>query len=288
MPKKRWNEDKVIAELRRHRQGGPRMHPQLDAAARRYFGSVRRALEVAGLPCGKRPPPYLEWSREAVITAIRQRCRAGKGLDSTNREDRPLYSAAKRLFGNWSAARAAAGFPRAQREFYTADEVRLRIIELYEQELPLTLSPQNDLKLRRSVKTHFGGWRRAVESLGLGSELRRVWTDQAVVDAIHHRRAVGLSLYMTHHEDKGLFSAAVSRFGSWPNALKAAGIDARVRERWSKEKVIQRLREISETAPGQNIRHLDSNLAAAAARRFGSLTRALDAAGVKSKYKKPR
>ncbi|MCY2984374.1 MAG: hypothetical protein NTY15_12170, partial [Planctomycetota bacterium] len=57
------------------------------------------------------------------------------------------------------------------REFYTADEVRLRIIDLYENGVALSLKSQNDRKLQRSVKKHFGGWRRAVESLGLGSEL---------------------------------------------------------------------------------------------------------------------
>jgi len=288
MPRKFWNQEKVIAELKRHRQNGPRMHPQLDAAARRYFGSVREALRIAGLPCGKRQPPYHAWSHAAVIEAIRQRHHEGKSLESVNRDDRLLYSAGKRLFGNWSAARAAAGFPRPPREYYSADEVRLRIIDLYEQEQPLTFKAHQDAKLRRSVKRHFGGWRRAVESLGLGSELRRTWTEQAVIDAILHRRASGLSLYTTHKEDKGLFCAAVKLFGSWHNALQAVGIDARVRERWSEEKVIARLRQHALTTPLKDIRKIDTNLVYAAARRFGSIENAMQAAGLKSKQYKPR
>ena len=288
MPKKLWSKERVIAELIRNWQGDSQGRPKLRYAARRYFGSMRTALKAAGLPCGKRPPPRKRWSQQSVIESICQRCREGKRLDKTNRDDPTLYSAGKRLFGNWSKARAAAGVPRPEREFYTADEVQLRIIELYEKGLPLRFNPRNNQKLRRSVIRHFGSWRRAVESLGLGSELRRIWTDQAVIDAILHRRAAGLNLYTTHLEDKGLYGAAVSRFGAWHNALKAAGIHTRVRERWSERKVIQRLRHYVKTAPGQNIHQLDSNLVYAAARRFGSLKKAMRAAGVPTKFRRPR
>ena len=206
---KRWNKDVIIAELKRCRRSGPKVNPKLDAAARKYFGSLRAALDIAGLPCAKKPPPYNEWSKKSVIETIRKRCRDGEKVERINRGDRLLYAAGKRLFGSWSEACKAAGFPRQIVDFYTADEVRLRIIDLYENGLPLTLRSHPDQKLRRSVKKHFGGWRRAVESLGLGSELRRVWSDQAVIDAILHRRAAGWSINNTFKEDKGLFGSAV-------------------------------------------------------------------------------
>ncbi len=93
MPKKVWSKEKVISELRRHRQDGPKMHPQLDDAARRHFGSLRAALKVAGLPCGKRPPPYESWTRDSVIEAIRERKRNGRSLRRARREASTLYSA---------------------------------------------------------------------------------------------------------------------------------------------------------------------------------------------------
>ena len=288
MPKKLWSKERIIAELIQTRREGSKVNPRLRGAARLHFGGLRVALKEAGLPCGKTLTPYNRWSKDSIVNAIRQRHRDGKSLERVNRDDPLLYSAAKRLFGNWSKARAAAGFPRPPREFYTADEVRMLIIEIYERELPLILGSQNDLKLRRSVTKHFGTWRRAVESLGLGSELRRLWTDQAVLDAILHRRAAGLSLYTTRREDNGLFVAAFHRFGSWLNALQAVGIDARVRESWSEEKVIQRLQQIQKTNPSRNIHKIDSNLACAAARRFGSVKKALEAARVTSKPRKPR
>ncbi len=97
----------------------------------------------------------------------------------------------------------------------------------------------------------------------------------------------GSAIYTTGADDNGLFGAGASRFGTWHNALQAAGIDARIRESWSQEKVIEQLRHHVNSSPGQNIRQIDSNLVYAATRRFGSLSKALEVAGVALKERKP-
>lgn len=183
-----------------------------------------------------------KWTKKAVIDAIKKRQRNGKSLSRTYREDPALYQASNKCFGSWKQARAEAGLPVCVRGFYSPDEVRLKIIELYESNLPLTIISQTDLKLKASVKKHFGGWRRAVISLGLGSELRREWTEQAVIDAISNRMAAGLDLTKTRFEDTGLYGAAVKIFGNWTNALSAAGLDRQRCQRWEKQKIIHRLR----------------------------------------------
>ncbi len=282
MGKRYWTKEKVIAELKRHRAVGPKGNTRIDTAAREYFGSLRAALEVAGLPCGKKPPPCQQWSQKSVIAAIRRRHRETNRLESTHREDPALYGAAKRLFGRWTTALAVAGFPKPKKEYYTADEVRLLLIDHYEHELPLTSSSFNDPKLARSALKHFGGWRRAVESLGLGNELRRKWTKKAVIEAILHRRAAGLRLHTTYKEDRGLFYAAARRFGNWHLALQAAGIKCRPPERWSEEKIVERLSYYARTTTVKNIKHVDPNLVGPAMRRFGSLGKALEAAGAES------
>jgi hypothetical protein len=223
-----------------------------------------------------------------VVEAIRQRHRDEQSLVRTNREDRALYEAAKLWHGSWTAALAAAGFPKPPREYYTADEVRLRIIDLYERELPLTIASQNDPKLRRSCNKHFGGWRKAVESLGLGSELRRMWTPQKVIEAIIRRRAEGYDLSVTRYEDHGLFVAAIVRFGSWNKALVAAGIDAVLREQWDEEKVLTRIRQLIQEVPIERIRTVDSKLTCAAERRFGSIRKAVEIAHSKGTAREAR
>lgn len=286
MPKKIWNKEKVLAELKRWRKNGPKGNTHLDEAARRYFGSLRAALEIAGLPCGTPPPPYRVWSKSSVVAAIRRRKRSGQRLERTHIEDPSLYASSKNFFGAWTKACAAAGYPRPKPEFYSVDEVQLRIIELYERELPLTYTAHKDSKLRRSARKHFGTWRAAVQSLGLGSEMRHKWTDQAIIEAILYRRAASLRLYKTYQEDPALFGAAVKHFGNWQAALMAAGINARVRERWSKERVIERLQELAKSGPCQNTRKADVNLAMAARLRFGTLGKALEVAGVQSLTKR--
>lgn len=288
MPKKLWSKERVIEELKRVRCNGPRANRKLDDAARRCFGSVRAALKVAGLPCGKPERGSSGWSREKVIEAIRRRHRNGESLLRTNREDRALYEAAKRLHGSWTAALATAGFPRPPRDCYTADEVRLRIIDLYERGLPLTCKQSDEPKLRRSFKKHFGGWRKAVESLGLGSELRRMWTSQKVIEAIIHRRAEGFDLSTTRDDDHGLFVAAKVRFGSWNKALVAAGIDAVLREQWDEEKVLIRTRQLIQEVPITQIRRVDTKLTYAAERRFGSLRKAVEIAKSQGTARKAR
>lgn len=292
MPKRFWTPEMVIEELKRTRRDGPRANRKLDDAARRCFGSVRAALKVAGLPCGRSDWRNAGrnggWSKDAVVEAIRKRHRSGKSLLLTNREDRALYEAAKKWHRSWTAALVAAGFPRPLRDFYTRDEVQLRIIELYERELPLTFRSHNDIKLRRSCNKHFGGWRRAVESLGLGSELRRFWTNQKVIDAIILRRAEGLDLGATRDEDLSLFAAASGRFGSWNKALVAAGISAVVLEQWNDEKVLMRIRQLIDEIPARSIRRVDSKLTYAAERRFGSLRKAIKAARSETQVGKSR
>lgn len=280
MPKQLWSKERVIAELIEARREGLRNSIRLVEAAMRYFGSLRAALKEAGLHCRKRPPPYNEWSKEFVVKAIRQRKRDGRDLSQTHRDDPSLYAAGKRFFGSWTKARDAAGLPSQKREFYSADEVQLQIIELYEKSMPLRFSSHSDEKLRRSALKHFGGWGRAVESLGLGNELRRSWTDQSIIEAILLRRASNQRIYKTHTEDKALFSAAVKHFGNWPNALQSAGIYCKFRKRWSKAIVVERLQNIASSFPGESIGKNDSNLVYNAARIFGSLGKAREAAGV--------
>lgn len=279
METRKWSKDKVIAELKRVRANGPVQDKNLESAARRHFGSLRAALEAAGLIRGDRVSHYFRWTKESVIEAIRKRHADGESIDSIHKEDPALYAAGKTLFGTWNDARRQAGLPRVPSEFYSPDEVHLRIIEIYEKGLPLIYSSHRDPKLVRSAKKHFKGWRRAVKLLGLQSELRREWTDQAVIDSIHHRRDSGEDLFATHREDKALFGAAISRFGNWSNALAAAGIPRQRRERWTKQRIVQKLRELAASGYEGPVVRVDFNLAHAAARVFGTIGNAIDVAG---------
>jgi hypothetical protein len=102
-------------------------------AGRRFFGSWSAALEAAGLDpaaatvrrghteagamapsvTGARRAPQLKlsWTPEKVVAAIRARLLQQKPLNavSLQREELPLYCAARRHFRNWRGALLAAG-----------------------------------------------------------------------------------------------------------------------------------------------------------------------------------
>jgi hypothetical protein len=115
---RKWDKNTVVAELKaRHRDGQPlnsgaiqRDDPGLHAAAVRHFVGYDEALRAAKLDPTKVRQRRL-WEKADVIRALKQAKRSGGMLaDSAVRREEPaLYGAAVRLFGSFSAARAAAG-----------------------------------------------------------------------------------------------------------------------------------------------------------------------------------
>lgn len=110
----------------------------------------------------------------------------------------------------------------------------------------------------------------------------------SVLRAILERERLGLPLNCEAIKGatRPLYSAAVRRFGSWRNALSAAGIDAisigRKRE-WDKAKILNRLREMCRQRRSLRQRVVsrhDGSLCRAACLHFGSWCNALVAAGI--------
>jgi hypothetical protein len=114
----RWDRHEIVYELRcRHREGMPmnsgavqKELPGLHAAAVRHFGSHDRALKAAAIdPAAARLRRH--WTRAAVTAAIKSAAKSKQSLSDSavRRRFSPLYGAATRLFGSFTAARKAAG-----------------------------------------------------------------------------------------------------------------------------------------------------------------------------------
>lgn len=180
----KWNKARVLAEIKKIPREKLwfvyRDNIALHSAARREFGSWRKAIEAAGYDydeinkaAGTR---YTTWTREKVIKMIRELPPEKLSYARMTKENILLYSAAYRRFGNWSNALRAAGVP---------------------------------------------------EEVIAASFKNRKWTPEKIIAAIRERYTNGgkmASGYMQRHEPS-LFSAAFRRFGSWAEALAAAGID---------------------------------------------------------------
>ena len=115
---RKWNKETIVFELRGRAKGHDplnsgaiqREDPGLHAAAVRHFGSYDGALRAARLdPATIRA--RRRWDKTDVVRSLKAAKRDGGRLtDSSLRREQPaLYGAAVRLFGNFAAARAAAG-----------------------------------------------------------------------------------------------------------------------------------------------------------------------------------
>ena len=115
---RKWTRETIVFELRqRYRDHEPlnsgaiqREDPGLHAAAVRHFSGYDDALRAARIDPEK-VRERRSWKKDDVVRGLKNTHRAGRPLsDSAVRREHPaLYGAAVRLFGSFTAARAAAG-----------------------------------------------------------------------------------------------------------------------------------------------------------------------------------
>jgi len=118
--------------------------------------------------------------------------------------------------------------------------------------------------------------------------MRRRWNRQAIIQEIVRREAEGLSLSTSRRNgvDASLYQAARRIYGSWQEALLAAGIAperAMPSEKWPPQKILNTIRHLAKCKRPVNIAKISKRycgLVPAARRVFGSWPKALAAAGV--------
>lgn len=152
------------------------------------------------------------------------------------------------------------------------------------------LGALEDLKFKRRAAKYFGGWRKVIKAAGF-RPISHDWTNEEIVKEIKElQEKFG---YIPHAKKLhkmghiGLKSGAILKFGNWSNALTAAGFKV-VRERWSKEKVILKLKKLyEETGGAPNYGELKKQkehygLLQAARRYWSSWVNAMQAAGLEA------
>lgn len=149
---------------------------------------------------------------------------------------------------------------------------------------------REDPQLHVQILRTYGMWDDAMRAAGIDPKRvrrHRRWSHAAVVERIQQRDALGLPLNAgaVQRSEATLANAAERWFGSWSEALDAAGIDPeRWRRRvpkWTRSRVINAIRRIRDE--GGKLNHAAvgrSSLSHAAVNLFGCWDDALKAAGI--------
>ncbi len=254
-------------------------------------------------------PKKSRWDRARVTAGIKDLAAKNVRLTVKNvsRKYSALYSAALRYFDGWGPAVKAAGIDydaikrRSRREAVKKITKwdRARVLEEIKNTPfdKLWYVYKNNIALHSAARREYGSWRKALEAAGYDyDEVNKAagtrytsWTLEKIVRMVRELAPDHLSYGSMANENLLLYSAAYRRFGSWQNALRAAGLSEEViaqsfkNRKWTPDRILEEIRERYEQggklASGYMQRH-EPSLFSAAFRRFGSWGEAIAAAGI--------
>lgn len=290
--RQRWTKRTVVEAIRRRHHEGPSLSTvwrddrKLFRAATNHFGNWRSALQAADVP----HRPRRRWSPEKVLDGLRHTYR---GQGDFEEADPGLAGAARRLFGGLYQALEAAGLePPVGR--WTKKRIIEAIQERYVRGSAIRFVGFKERALGHAARRHFGTWQAALEAAGLQFRAPshvpvRTWTRENVIATIQAGTQRDGKLVALWKEDQGLYSAAKKHFGTWRQAVLAAGLQP-TRKKWTPSLVIRSIqaRHKGGMALSSIVFKEDASLAGAATRLFGSWRTALDAAGVPAPSPRPR
>lgn len=259
----RWERETILAALRglaRERGRPPKQAdlwpkragvPSNDVIVAR-FGSFTAALTAAGFQ-----PRVRNWSRDQVIRALKDWA-AASGRSPTYGDwkragkNHPPAGVVAKLFGSWPAGLLAAGLPIHNRTWdRAAIIVALQAWAAEHGHAPTTTDwaggdPTGRRPAYLRVVRDFGTWHAALRAAGFDARARR-WTPEEVIDALrawavrHGHPPTAVEWHCASPVNPTAQTAA-KPFGSWPNALLAAGLSIKRRHRWERGDILDAIR----------------------------------------------
>ena len=242
----RWSAELVLAEIRSWQEAGTPLYAnyvrlnyqELLAAAIRYFGNWKRAVEYAGVSY-ETVRKYRRWSKEAIIQEIRNLHASGVDLSframALSQHNAMVYAAIRpKYFGSWKTALEASGLEAEEiyryRSWEEADILgEIRRLQSEGADLSSKSMDETSNRLIATARRRFGNWGRALERAGINyDEVRRRkrWNKESLVEGILELKRQGVPLITPEvkRANPSLFAAACKKhfFGTWKKALKAA------------------------------------------------------------------
>jgi hypothetical protein len=259
-----------------------------------------------------------KWNRDSILRWILER--DSKGLPVNAKAAREMNCYMYRLgitsFGSWACALSAAGIHVASSPRRWSSKRIVATIRRIGRR-PEALRYASVYRRRRSLceaaRKCFGSWRQALLAADIAPQSvqgNQRWDRESIIEAILERALRHQPLARTKVQPSGLRAAAVTIYGSWPNALAAAGLkpDVYLREEttaqvvphirekktcghrrsgrcniWTQDIIAQALRErVKDQKPIHisKLRREASNLYRAIKRHFGNWASAMKFAGL--------
>ncbi len=308
---KRWTKRSIIQQLKAlHRWGNDisyqalsQRHARLYNAARGHFGSYGEALTAAGID----PTTVFKkqtWTNQRIIKELKDMHRRGEDLSyrAMKRKNMPLTAATRLHFGSYAKAleRAGLDYSKVRKVRHWDKEIivqELRRLHASGQNLSSGAIRKQHNALRLAAKLHFGSYESALRVAGIDyDEIRRTrpWTKETIVAAIveEHNKGNDINMIAMTKRNSGLVGAARTHFGSYGQAVAAAGIDYETIRKyafWDKATIVRQLQDLRNQGKDIRpiaIRQYNGALAGAAKLHFGSYRKAVEAAGFE--YRKPK
>jgi enamine deaminase RidA (YjgF/YER057c/UK114 family) len=267
-----------------------RDEPRLARAAYKHFGSLRAAMQAAGLRAiGKQ-----RWSDEVILEEIRRRHR--KGLPLADSKAAPkLRSAAIEHFGTWERAIEKAGLDYHALRLVRTPSNRAKVIA--ELRVAATSGRRGigaegfaSAALADQARRAFGSLRAAARAAGLDPAhvlLRQDLTDRELATALRRLVREQPKMTMTAFQRSTIGGMAIRRHGSLAAAIDAVGARGwprRLRQPLpSREELLRGLQHRHKR--GASMRQLavgrgERRLLKAALKHFGTWGAAMRAAGL--------
>lgn len=264
--RKRWSKQIIIAmieemiEKKEPLNNGyvKNNHRSLYTSSCHYFGSWKEAIEAVGVDYDAiRLTVRRTWSKETIVKEILRRRDAGLTLSGMliQKEDVGLYEAAMLHFGKhgWAEAREAAGLPRRDPRpgiIYDKQIVIDSLRKLHDEGHDINVSafigsPHANL-MTAGIRL-FGSHDKALTAAGFNPEKirkQRRWTKAKVLREIRalEKARVRLNWWTIGQTHNALCSTAVRLYGTWGQAVEAAGINYRKHLRqWSSKTFLRQL-----------------------------------------------
>jgi hypothetical protein len=260
--RQRWSRERIVDAMRMfHEEHGypPRAgdwkralptYPDPGTVSR-HFGSWAQALQAAGFQVRR-----IDWSDERLLDAIRTWTRehgAPPKTTSWARRDPagrwPTAATVQLRFGCWETALLAAGV-RVDRTSWDRETVVAAIAAFAElhgrRPRSAELRKANDLPDNSTVVRYCGSLAQALAEAGCPAPQRHVWDRASILAALQRfaddqGRAPTWGDWKLSGPDHPYADAVAAAFGSWPEAIRAAGLRP-ARQPYDRDEVIEALR----------------------------------------------